>query len=140
MNTTQIAPTTPTAVADDPSCAIPHSSSIDPTSTPSHPPEERDGVRRPNTTTDQNDGCIHPVNSERLKQKIDRLPKPTRDMINLMLDDGLPYRVIIDELAEKAQGLTSQSFTEWLKSGYEHYLKNREKIGDAKTQAEFAAD
>src|SRR5437870_11350338 len=78
--------------------------------------------------------------SAQLIAKIDRLPKATRDMINLMLDDGLPYRVIIDELAETGRGLTPQSLTQWLKSGYEDYLKNREKIDDAKTQAEFASD
>src|SRR5437879_12541339 len=77
--------------------------------------------------------------SAQLIAKIDRLPKATRDMINLMLDDGLPYRVIIDELAETGRGLTPQSLTQWLKSGYEDYLKNREQIDDAKTQAEFAS-
>jgi hypothetical protein len=61
-------------------------------------------------------------------------------MINLMLDDGLPYRVIIDELADAGRGLTPQSLTQWLKSGYEDYLKNREKIEGARTEAEFAAD
>src|SRR2546425_4644053 len=63
--------------------------------------------------------------SAQLTAKIERLPKPARDMINLMLDDGLPYRVIIDELAEAGRGLTPQSLTQWLKSGYEDYLKNR---------------
>src|SRR6266566_5104707 len=81
-----------------------------------------------------------PHDSAQLTAKIDRLPKATRDMINIMLDDGLPYRVIIDELAETGRGLTPQSLTQWLKSGYEDYLKNREKIGEARTQAEFASD
>src|SRR5437667_8459574 len=76
----------------------------------------------------------------KLTAKIERLPKATRDMINLMLDDGLPYRVIIDELADTGRGLTPQSLTQWLKSGYEDYLKNREKIEGARTEAEFAAD
>src|SRR5262249_44278579 len=61
--------------------------------------------------------------------KIERLPKATRDMINLMLDDGLPYRVIVDELADTGRGLTPQSLTRWLKSDYEDYLKNRESSG-----------
>ena len=78
--------------------------------------------------------------SAQLTAKIERLPKPTRDMINLMLEDGLPYRVIIDELADAGRGLTPASLAQWLKSGYEDYLKNREKIDGAKTQAEFAAD
>src|SRR6266550_1460647 len=75
-----------------------------------------------------------------LESKIVRLPKPTRDMINLMLEDGLPYKVIIDELAESGRGLTPQSLTKWLQSGYEDYLKNRQHIEEAKTQAEFSAD
>ena len=61
-------------------------------------------------------------------------------MINLMLEDGLPYKVIIDELAESGRGLTPQSLTKWLQSGYEDYRKNRQHIAEAKTQAEFAAD
>src|SRR5437762_2551896 len=57
-----------------------------------------------------------------------------------MLEDGLPYKVIIDELAEAGRGITPQSLTKWLQSGYEDYLKNRQNIEEAKTQAEFAAD
>ena len=77
---------------------------------------------------------------ERVGHKISRLPKPTRAMINLMLEDGLPYKVIIDELAEAGRGITPQSLTKWLQSGYEDYLKNRQNIEEAKTQAEFSAD
>ena len=57
-----------------------------------------------------------------------------------MLDDGLPYHIILDELAETAQGLTPQSLAQWLKSGYEDYVKTRQIIEGAKTQAEFATD
>src|SRR5438552_14998820 len=84
--------------------------------------------------------ALGPQPSDSLEQKISRLPKPTRDMINLMLEDGLPYKVIIDELAESGRGITPQSLTKWLQSGYEDYLKNRENIEEAKSQAEFAAD
>src|SRR2546427_417672 len=66
--------------------------------------------------------------SEPPAEKISRLPKPTRDMINLMLEDGLPYKVIIDELAEAGRGITPQILTKWLQSGYEDYLKNRQNI------------
>ena len=76
----------------------------------------------------------------RLAQKIARLPKPTRDMLNLMLDDGLPYHVIIEELGETAQGLNPQSLAKWVQSGYEEYLKERTMIEAVKTQAEYAAD
>ena len=61
-------------------------------------------------------------------------------MLNLMLDDGLPYHVIIEELGEKASGLNPGSLSKWVQSGYDDYLKNRAKSDEAKTQAEFAAD
>ena len=34
-----------------------------------------------------------------------------------MLEDGLPYKIIIDELAEVGRGITHQSLTKWLQSG-----------------------
>jgi len=77
---------------------------------------------------------------ERVDQKIARLPKPTRDMLNLMIDDGLPYRVIIEELGETVHDLKAGSLANWVQGGYEEYLKERQNIEGVKTQAEFAAD
>jgi hypothetical protein len=81
-----------------------------------------------------------PERGDGMEQKIQRLPKPTRDMINLMLEDGLPYKIILDELGQTAQGLQPQNLVNWVRSGYEDYLNNREAIGEIKTEAEFAAD
>src|SRR5947209_20551108 len=75
-----------------------------------------------------------------LQSNIARLPKPTRDMLNVMLDDNLPYHVILDEVGEAAQGLTPSSLAQWVKAGYADYLKERQTIEDVKTESEFAAD
>ena len=80
-----------------------------------------------------------PVNARR-NGKIARLPKETRDMLNRMLDDGLPYRVIIDELGEAGEGLNAQNITNWAQGGYQDYLKNQRAIARAKAQMEFATD
>ena len=61
-------------------------------------------------------------------------------MLNVMLDDNLPYHVILDEVGEAAQGLTPSSLAQWVKAGYADYLKERQTIEDLKTQSEFAAD
>ena len=61
-------------------------------------------------------------------------------MINLMLDDGLPYHIIIEELGETLQRAQPRNLVKWVQGGYEDYLKNRQTIEGAKTQAEFAAD
>ena len=72
--------------------------------------------------------------------KIARLPKPTRDMINHMLDDGLPYHVIIDELGEAGEGLNAQNLTNWKQGGYQDWLKHQELIERVKAQVEAATD
>ena len=85
--------------------------------------------------------AVSPIaNRADLTDKIARLPKSTRDMLNVMLDDRLPYHVIVDELGETAQGLSAGSLATWTKGGYEDYLKERQATEDVKSQAEFAAD
>ena len=85
--------------------------------------------------------AVSPIaNRPDLTDKITRLPKATCDMLNLMLDDGLPYHVILDELGEAAQGLTPISLAQWVKGSYQDYLKERQTIEDVKTEGEFAAD
>jgi hypothetical protein len=78
--------------------------------------------------------------NHRRNGKIARLPKETRDLLNRMLDDGLPYRVIIDELGEGGSGLNCQNITNWVQGGYQDYLRLQEAIHKAKLQTEFAAD
>ena len=72
--------------------------------------------------------------------KIARLPKATRDMINRMLDDGLPYRVILDELGEAGEGINLQNLTNWKQGGYQDWLKNQQLIEQTRAQIESAID
>src|SRR3989440_12157540 len=74
------------------------------------------------------------------KGKIARLPKAARDMINHMIDDGLPYHVIIDELGEAGEGLNTQNLTNWKQGGYQDYLKIQETIEKIKAQTEAATE
>ena len=83
--------------------------------------------------------CPAPTESSRRNGKI-RLPKATRDMINRMLDDGLPYRVIIDELGEAGEGLNLQNLTNWRQGGYQEWVKNQELIDRLRLQTEHAIE
>jgi hypothetical protein len=83
---------------------------------------------------------LTPPPSTRRNGKIARLPKETRDMINRMLDDGLPYKVIIDELGEAGEGLNLQNLTNWRQGGYQEWLKNQELIDRAIARTEHAIE
>jgi hypothetical protein len=84
---------------------------------------------------------VHPKpRPARRNGKIARLPKPMRDLVNHMLDDGLPAKVIIDELGEAGQGLNAQNLTNWVQGGYQDYLKAQEDMDRAKAQLEAALD
>ncbi len=78
--------------------------------------------------------------ANRLKGNIARLPKEVRDMINMMIEDGLPHHVLIDELGEAGQGLEPRNLADWVQGRYQDYLKNRQDIEHAKSQMEFATD
>jgi hypothetical protein len=79
-----------------------------------------------------------PANSR--NGKIARLPKSARDMINHMIDDNLPYAVIIDELGEAGESINAQNLTNWRQGGYQDYLKQQAQIERARAQLEFAAE
>ena len=86
--------------------------------------------------------AIHQSNPSdgRRNGKIARLPKATRDIINRMLDDGLPYRVILDELGEAGEGINLQNLTNWKQGGYQDWLKNQQFIEQTRAQIESAID
>ena len=54
----------------------------------------------------------HQSQTENLRRngKIARLPKETRDMLNHMLDDGLPYRVINEMMQQPKRRPPAQPF------------------------------
>lgn len=83
---------------------------------------------------------LNPQPSSRRNGKIARLPKVTRDMINRMLDDGLPYHVIIDELGEAGEGLNAQNLTNWNQGAYQEWVKSQELVELSRARTETAID
>jgi hypothetical protein len=69
--------------------------------------------------------CTH-----RSKGKIARLPKGTRDEINFMIRDGVPYPAIIEKLKERAQpewlSISEQNLSNWKNGGHQHWLREQE--------------
>lgn len=68
----------------------------------------------------------------RRKGNVARLPKPLRDTVNAMLDDGFTYKQIIAEL-EKSQNpplphpISEDSLSRWNHGGYQDYLQTQDR-------------
>jgi hypothetical protein len=78
--------------------------------------------------------------TRRRRGKVARLPQHLRDQINRMLDDGLPYKTIIEKLGEAGKHLNEDNLTNWRRGGFADYLKAQTIQQRAQAQIEAAAD
>jgi hypothetical protein len=72
--------------------------------------------------------------SRRRNGKIARLPLQTRDQINQMLEDGLPYASILDQLRHSAvppipYPISEMNLSNWYRGGFQAWLRQRERDG-----------
>ena len=72
--------------------------------------------------------------------KVARLPEGLRQQVNRMIDDGLPYKVIIQKLGQAGKHLNEDNLSNWRLGGYQDYLKAQALQDRARTQTEAAAD
>src|SRR6266478_1660015 len=72
--------------------------------------------------------------------KVARLPLALREQINQMLDDGVPYKAIIQKLGEVGKHLNEDNIGNWRLGGYQDYLNTLQINDRARTQTEAAAD
>jgi hypothetical protein len=72
--------------------------------------------------------------------KVARLPLALRDQINRMLDNGLPYKAIIEKLGPVGQHLNEDNLSNWRLGGFQDYLKAQAINDRARTQTKAAAD
>src|SRR5690242_20589736 len=78
--------------------------------------------------------------NSRRNGKVARLPSAVRAQINRMIDDGVPYKVIIEKLGETGKHLNESNLSNWRLGGYQDYLKAQAIHDRARTQTEAAAD
>jgi hypothetical protein len=71
---------------------------------------------------------------------IARLPKPTRDQINQMLDDGYPYAAICQHLAQNGTDISEDSLGRWKKGGYQDYRRELRLLDQSRLRYELTLD
>jgi hypothetical protein len=95
----------------------------------------------PNSThydlTQQLQAC---QSASRRNGKVARLSSELRHQINRMLEDGLPYKAIIEKLDLEGKHLTEHNLSNWRLGGYQDYLKIQAIKERARVQTEAAAD
>lgn len=81
----------------------------------------------------------------RRRGKIAALPESTREQINRMLEDGVPYREIITRLGEAVRDINEDNLSRWWKTGFRDWQDARFRLqplppsSDAQ-QNQFAGD
>ena len=72
--------------------------------------------------------------------KVARLPAELRHQINVMLDDGVPYKTIIERLGDAAKHITEHNLSTWRLGGFQDYRKGQLISERARAQTQVAAD
>src|SRR6266446_3318986 len=72
--------------------------------------------------------------------KVARLPVELRDQINRLLDDGVPYKTIIEKLGDAGKHLNEDNLTNWRHGGFQDYIRAQAINERARAQIEVAAD
>ena len=66
-----------------------------------------------------------PAVPKRGRSKIDRLPRHLRERLNQLMDDGVPYSRILEQLGPEAAGITVSNLSDWFATGHQLWLKNQ---------------
>lgn len=78
--------------------------------------------------------------NRRRRGKVARLPQDLRDQINRLLEDGLPYKSIIEKLGDAGKHLNEDNITNWRQGGFQDYLRSQAINERARAQIEVAAE
>ena len=80
-----------------------------------------------------------------LHRKIAKLPKPLRDLINTMLDDGFPAREVIAKLQASTDPplpyrISEMNISDWKNTGYRRHLAQQERLTLVQANREDAGE
>jgi len=85
------------------------------------PPDPPEPSASPQSKIENHNSKI--VKSDRRNGKIARLTKSVRDQINIMIQDGVTYREILETLGPVGVGINEQNVSNWKNGGYLDWLR-----------------
>lgn len=75
-------------------------------------------------------------NNYRRNGNVARLPKEVRDRINEMIQDGVPYRVIVEKLGEEGKEVSISGLSRWKDGGYQDWVVEQAFIARTRARQE----
>jgi hypothetical protein len=78
------------------------------------------------------------LTSRRRNGNVARLPKEIRQRINEMLDDGVPYNRIIENLGDHGKELNADIMYRWKIGGYQDYLNEQRLLDQCRVRSQSA--
>jgi hypothetical protein len=70
--------------------------------------------------------------------KIARLPRKDRDLLNLMLRDGIPYAKIVRKLADHGHSINEDQLSRWFSGGYQEWVQEQAWLDEMRARLDFA--
>jgi len=101
------------------------------------PAEAEERLLTPALSSNEEERETH---SSRRKGNVARLPKAIRDKINVMIEDGVPYAVIIKRLGDDGKGLCNSNLTHWKNGGHQDWLLEQNWLAETRAKQESASD
>jgi hypothetical protein len=71
---------------------------------------------------------------------IARMPKPIRQQVNEMLDDGIPYADLIKRLGDHGADLNEDQVRRWKTGGYQDYLRDQKLLAQCRSRNDRLAE
>src|SRR5579859_5833120 len=76
----------------------------------------------------------------RPRGKIRRLPRPVREKLNQLLDDGLDYKAVLAALGQEAAHLIEMDVSRWYTTGHQDWIKNQTWLENTCARLDMAAE
>src|SRR4051812_17234025 len=90
-----------------------------------HPAEVTEPVPPPPEPVDNSEDASF---NHRRTGFVARLPKDAREKLNRLIDDGVPYARIIEDLGDHGKKLKEKHLTSWRKGGYLDWVAHQERL------------
>jgi hypothetical protein len=78
--------------------------------------------------------------TRRRNGKVASLPKPHRDLVNHMLEDGVAYKEIVAALAQLGHTVSARNISNWYQGGHQDWLLQQERLAANRIREEAVLD